>query len=600
MPWRAAGIVTALLLVGLVVGATVWLEKPSTPPRVTRLTITPSGSAALSPGFTSSLAVSSDGTQIVYVGNRSSELFVRRIDQLEPTALAKVNQANSYSSSPFLKPDGQWVGFFNGAVLAKVAITGGPTVAIATLNRFGNYGGAWGLDDTIVFATSDGASGLLRVPASGGEPTVLTRPNREQGEADHAWPRFLPGGNQVLFTIIPTTATITNAQIAVVDLRTGIQKTLIRGGSDAHYVSGGYLVYGVADALYAVPFNLDRLEVVGTPIPVVPQVGINPAGNADFDISGDGTLVYIPSTSQVVTRTLVWANRQGRDDAIKAPPRAYVYPRVSPDGTRIALDLRDQEGDIWIWDLARETLTRLTFEPTSDRSPTWTPDSSRIVYTSLRSGAGNLYWRAADGTGTEERLTQNVSNYFATSMSPDGAQLVFSDQAATSSLMVLSFAGDHKAQPLVQTKFYMRNGEISPDGRWLAYEGNDSGRFEIYVRPFPRVDTGRWQVSTGGGNQPLWSRDARELFYVGPNGGLMGVRAERGPAWAATAPDRVLEGNYFWGAAGSNGRVYDISPDGRKFLMIKPVAASDQTSLPVSIVVVQNWIEELKRLIRAD
>ena len=307
-----------------------------------------------------------------------------------------------------------------------MAITGGPAVTICSLDA-APRGATWGPDGTIVFATNNSPTGLFRVSEGGGEPSVLTKPNRERGETDHIWPEFLPGGQTVLFTITTSGGT-DNSQVAVLDLRTGAQKIVVRGGSHAHYVESGHLVYAAAGTLRAVRFDLKRLETVGTPVPVVPQVATTLQGAADFDVARNGTLVYLPGGLAATARTLVWLDRQGHEEPIKAPPRAYAHLRLAPDGTRIALHIRDQESDIWVWDLARETLTRLTFDPSLDRFPVWTPDSKRIIFASDRAGAANLYWQAADNTGTVERLTQSSNVQWPYSISPDGTRLVFEEQ----------------------------------------------------------------------------------------------------------------------------------------------------------------------------
>ncbi len=337
-------------------------------------------------------------------------------------------------------------------------------------------------------------------------------------------------------------------------------------------------------------------------------------------ISDDGTLVYVPGGPEApAARTLVWVDRQGREAPLKAPPRAYVYPRLSPDGTRVALGVLDEEIDIWIWELVRETLTRFTFDPRPDTHPVWTPDGQRVLFRSLRALPGNLFWQAADGTGAVERLTENPNNQYPGAFSSDGTRLVFREETTTTGadLMVLALEGGRRAQPsspgvggpgrsstsdvrpLVQTTFDELNGEISPDGRWVAYQSNESRQDEIYVRPFPDANSGRWQISTGGGTRPLWARSGKELFYVGPSGAVMSATVEGESTFRAGNPTRLFEGPYFM-AAGQAGRTYDVSPDGKRFLMIKVAGASNETSTPTSIVVIEHWFEELKRLVATN
>jgi serine/threonine-protein kinase len=425
---------------------------------------------------------------------------------------------------------------------------------------------------------------------------VLTRPDRAQGEADHLWPDMLPGGRAVLFTITAQAGGLDAAQVAVLDLGTGTRKVLVRGGSHAHYVASGHLVYAAAGTLRAVAFDLTRLEVRGTAVPVVPQVLTTAGGGVDAVVAGDGTLAYVSGGVAGTQRTLVWVDRHGQETPIPAPPRAYIYPRIAPNGMRLAVWTQDQESDIWLWDLARATLTRATLDSGLDTHPVWTPDGRRLFFSSERAGARNLFGQAADGTGSVERLTESPNLQNATAVSPDGTRLTFTETAPKTGndVMQVQLDGTRRVTPLVQTPFSEQNGVISPDGRWLAYEANESGQAEIYVRPFPEVNSGHWQVSTGGGTRPLWARSGQELSYLTPSGALMLVGVERGQTWAATVPTILIKEGYFTVPGGNPGRTYDISPDGQRFLMIKPGGESDQTA---SLIVVQNWGEELKRLV---
>ena len=599
---RIAAFATVALVAASLAAIAVWLAtRPILPlPRVSRFTITPSSEAALTiSGTDRDLAITPDGTRIVYVGANGSALFVRALDQIEATRLTGLGAPHG----PFLSPDGQWIGFTDGTTaLKKVPLNGGPAVTLARIDGPGALGATWGPGDTVVFATNNTATGLQQIPAAGGEPTVLTRPNRAGGEADHLWPEFLPDGEAVLFTITPTIGTLDAASVAILDLRTGIQTVLIRGGSHAHYMRSGHLVYGAAGTLRAIPFDLANRAVIGPAVPVVREVVTTPTGTPDAVVANDGTLVYVPVGAAADGRTLVWVDRQGREEPITAPPRAYAYPRLAPDGTRLALTITDQEGDvdIWLWDLVRAMLTRVTFDPGVDTYPVWTPDSRRLLFSSDRAGARSLFGQAADGTGAIERLTESRNIQNPTAISPDSARLVFTENVPGTGedVMTLPLSGNRRAAPLIQTPFVERNAEVSPDGHWLAYQANDSGQFEIYVRPFPDVTTGRWQVSTGGGTRPLWARNGQELFYLAPTGALMRVGVERGNTWAATPPVTLLEGRYYAGAGGLIvGRTYDVSPDGRRFLMIKPGGGTDSTAAPTGLVVVQNWFEELKRLV---
>ena len=341
---RVALFTTAALILGAAVAGTgVWLLTRSAPPSVVRTTITASGSTALTvSGVDRDVAITPDGSRVVYRGN--NQLLVRALNQLQPTVLGGLGAPEGV----FISPDGQWVGFFDGPAIKKVAITGGPPETVCAAGQGVPSGATWGPDGTIIFATNAPATGLQRVPAAGGEPTVLTKADRERGEGDHLWPEFLPGGQAVLFTIFPTTGGIDNAQVAVLDLRTGISKVLIRGGSHAHYVPTGHLVYGVSGTLRAVAFDLKRLEVVGTPALVLEGVVTTFLGATDVAVAANGSLVYVAGRAGGGGRqTVVSVDRQGRPSPLPGLPLdAYRTVRVSPDGTRLALATWERRLDL--------------------------------------------------------------------------------------------------------------------------------------------------------------------------------------------------------------------------------------------------------------
>jgi len=591
---RQMWIVTAAaaLVAAALAGTAVWFATRPAAPRVARTALPTAGPTVLRINTADrDLAITPDGTRVVYIGNNGTQLYVRALDQLEPTAIA-----TGMLRGPFVSPDGQWVGFIDGLSIKKVAITGGPAITLA--NYSGQLRGAtWGTDDTIIFATSAAESGLQRVPAGGGDPTVVTQPDAKRSEADHLWPEFLPDGRGVLFTITSTIGGLDAAQIAVLDLDTRVSTVLLRGGSHASYLPSGHLIYGASGTLRAVAFDLDRLETVGTPTPVVPQVVTTAFGAADFAVAADGTLVYVQGLAGRAPRTLVWVDQQGREEAIAAPPRPYRSPRISPDGRRVAVNIADGEDDLWIYDLARGTLERLTFDAGQDSEAVWSPDGTRVAYYAFgREGGPGIHLRAADGTGDVTRLT--TGTHRPKSGSSDGKLVMFMSASRTGTQDIGAVGIDGKTPPqmLIATPAREDTPRISRDGRWLAFETNETGADEIFVRPFPDVNQGRWRVSTEGGVDPMWAPDGRRLYYrSGQSIMAVAVNADPPSGWGIPARLFQLEGRYLFLQGATE---LDISADGRRFLVIKESGA-DGPAAPPQIIVVHNWLEELKRLVPA-
>ena len=607
--WRRVASYATVLLIGVTataIGAWALVRMNARAPQPVHFTITPHPLplSVTSPGAGGTaqdraIAITPDGQHLLYrVGEslQNYQLMVRAVDELEASPLPGIGGVRE----PTISPDGRWVAYFSMGELRKVSISGGPSITLTRIQS-NPRGLSWGDDDTIYYAIT-GPEVLYSVPAAGGEPKVVMKPDPGRNEAAFFFPWALPGGRGLLITILSQTAagTADNGQIAWLDPRTGKRKILVRGGSHAQYVKSGHLVYAAAGSLRAVPFDLRRLEVVGDAVPVVEGVNTTLAGEGQFAVSDTGTLMYVPgiATGTGPQYTLVWVSREGREEPIDVPPRAYIYPRISPDGTRIALDIRDQENDIWIWDVKRQTMARLTFDPGLDRAPVWTPDGRRVIFSSQRGGlasGGNIFWQAADGSGTVERLTESPNAQYATSVSPDGAKVLLRDDSPKTRRDVGMAApgANRQTQPLLQMPFDEENAEVSPDGRWLAYQSNESGQSQVYVRPFPQVDSGRWQISTTGGSRPAWARSGRELFYLDNNNLMMAVPVQTSPTFSAGNPAKLFETRYL---VPNNARTYDVSADGQRFLMIKSTTnAREAGAAPPNIVVVLNWFEELKQ-----
>jgi serine/threonine protein kinase/Tol biopolymer transport system component len=580
--WTAAAL--AACAIG---GFAVWTVEraPEAPPRpVSRLTITlpPGERLALGPNNNPVLALSPNGTYLAYVAIQggTQQLYVRRLDSLEARHLPGTEGAFDL----FFSPDSQWLGFVAGQKLKKVSVNGDAVVTLADSPALG-LGGSWGDQGKIALGA---VGGIEEVSDAGGTPQPLT--HVEMGAAADAWPEFLPNGVAVLFTMVGSTA-----QIAVQSLRSGERRSIAAGGTP-HYAPPGHLVYGHAGTLMAVPFDAQRLTVTGAAVPLVAGVLQSPVtGAAQYSVSPTGSLVYVSGNSQTSRSRLVWVSRNGMEQPLPVPPHVYNDPRLSPDGRTIAIGTQEDGFQIWLIDLSRETLSRFTFLG-NNRVPIWTPDGKHIAFWSDRAGPISLFWQRSDGSGGLERLRSSDHLDVPMSFSPDGQLLAFVElDPATGGIWVLRMSDSsaksdqvRKAQPFLQTP--ATAPRFSPDGRWLAYVSEESGHREVYVQPYPGPG-GKWQVSTDGGTEPAWNRNGRELFYR--NGDkMMAADIFTQPSFTVGKPRQLFAGayemNYFAAP------FYDVSADGQRFLMLKPVEQT-QDAAPTQINIVLNWFEELKQ-----
>jgi serine/threonine-protein kinase len=571
------------MVAGLCAGVAAWsflrhADEPERP--VSRFTVNVPSDQALTSALDPSLAISPDGSSLVYVGGShdKQKLYFRSIDQLEARSIPGTEGA----SSPFFSPDGAWVGFFSGnpVQLRKVKVETGLPITLTDVPN--PWGASWGPDDTILFAP-DYRSGLSRVAASAGVPSVASTPDPSQEEISHHWPEILPDGRNALFTILTSKDRF---HIGILDLSTGQHRILLEDGSFARYIATGHLAYMHEGRFLVVPFDLESLKVTGETVYSLEGLWMDPAyGAAQFALSRNGTLAYVPSREE--ERRLVLVDRAGVIRPMSERLGVFEDPRFSPDGQKLALTRREHgESHVWIYEIERASFTRLTFGPGDEQAPLWTPDGNRI---SFRAGApSNLYWQPADGSGPEERLTASTHFQRACSWSPDGKTLVYLERTggfATDDLWLLSLEGEREKRALLDAPFRETHGAVSPNGQFLAYQSDETGSDEIFVRPFPRSG-GKWRLSDEGGTQPVWSRSGREIFYRNANK-MMAVRIETEPAFRAGQPTILFEGSFH--LPETSFPQFDIAPEDQSFVMIQA-----RESWPTQIHVVLNWFEELK------
>jgi tRNA A-37 threonylcarbamoyl transferase component Bud32 len=586
LPWVIAG---AAVAVAFSVAAFFRVEPPAPQPIGHFVLVPPEETPFQPTPWLRDLAISPDGEHLVYASRGPHWLYLRRLGDLAVVPLVPPSEA---PEDPFFSPDGGSVGFFAAGGWKKVSVNGGPTTTIWSTREF-PMGASWGPNDAIVLATEDRQTGLLLLPAGGGEPEVLTRPDVSAGEHDHVWPEFLPGGKAVLFDVV--SAATESSQVAVLSLETREWKVLVPGGANARYVEtgpGGYLLYVAEGALRAVAFDPNRLEVLGNSFPVLERVNQKPSFATNYAISRNGTLAYNPSAAIAERRTLVWVDRQGGIEPLPLPPAAYSNPSLSPDGRNVALSLRDESGtNLWVYDTERGTLGKRTFGG-DNRFPVWTPDGEEILYAGARTNFA--LWRLmrlrADGSGAGGGLgVENENNdiQVPTSWSNRHRTLLYQFGFET---WKLSLDEEKSERFLSHAGATLREARFSPDETHVAYRSNETGRDEIYVVPFPGPG-GKWQISTDGGAQAMWSPHGDELFYKNGNR-MMAVDVRTSPAFDAGTPRVLFETELPESFADDPSR-YGVAPDGR-FLVIAPSQDAEVEDKP-EIHVIVNWAQTLRQ-----
>jgi Tol biopolymer transport system component len=545
------------------------------------------------------VSISPDGMRLAYVAAVSGgppRLLTRRLDQAKAIELPGTEGA----SQPFFSPDGQWIGFSTGAKLNKISVEGGAVVPLGEASTF--PGASWGEDGIVLGGV---LTGLVRIPSGGGAATPVTEIRK--GETGHGFPQILPGGKGVLFVVYTTNYDVDKATIEVVSLRDHVRKVLLQGGTSPYYLPSGHLVYVNKGTLFAIPFDLDRLETRGMAVPVLDGIAYqSQLGLAHLDFSrspaGPGALVYRKASSGgLQMSTIQWLDGAGKKEPLLAKPGNYRDPRLSPDGRRLALSV--EEGgrqDILVYDPERDAMTRLTTDG-SYISPIWSPDGQYIVFTSF---AGPLFWTRADGGGQPQAITQGNSPQRAYSFSTDGKRLAYQELSSSGmrsmkiwTLPVTEDGGQFragKAELFPQTEVFSLYPAFSPDGRWLAYESGAPGATqpEVYVRAFPAPASGqgaRWQISNGGGSFPIWSRSGSQLLYRSGDRIMAVSYTVKGDVFV---PDRP---RVWVPKLGGAAVAFDLAPDGKRIAVATPVESAETPKQEHDVVFIENFFDELRR-----
>jgi len=518
------------------------------------------------------LALSPDGSNLVYVANHNgtARLFQRSLNSFDSKPLSGTEGAYN----PFFSPDGDWIAFFADNKLKKVSLSGGEPIALCEARN--PIGGTWGENDQIFFGNQEGGV-LSQISAKGGSLQIV--PVRDQVTEVN----LLPDKKHLLYSTNPS-SNPDYSQIKAVSLESGDVKVVLDGGFGPHYLPNGHLVFTRGASLMRVPFDVANQKVDGQPVTLIEGIRGEAYGNSQVAISRNGTVAYLPGVAGWIGKP-VWVDKQGNVTPTEMPTQCYSSFQLSPDGKRVAIGVGNATDDIWIYDVNRGTFFRLTNDG-HNLGPVWSPDGKRIAYASNRGQSFGIYLKAADGSGVEERLTTSENNQAPESWSPDGDTISFVEWKADDAgdIMVVRLDGDRKAQPFHRTRFSEFFSTFSSNGRWVAYTSDESGRYEVYVRPFPGPG-GQWQISTQGGEEPVWAPNGEGLFYR--NGEKWMVATVHTASEFSAEPPSLLFESYFINVSGLS---HCVSSDGKRQLMIKP---QDQDPAPKSINIVLNALDQL-------
>jgi len=580
---RASWLLAAAFLVLAVVASAAWWQASNQRPR-------PMYFHASVPFAANDIALSPDGRTVAMVAYSTQannyvlwtyEVGGHRTNSLDGT------QGASY---PFWSPDGKFIGFFADGKLKKVDVSGGqPQVLCDAPN---GRGGTWSRDGVIVFAPDSLGAGLFRVSSSGGSPLEMTKLDASRSEQSHRWPVFLPDGKHFLYLGSNFAGLLENDAIFLGSLDSQERRLLVGTSANAAYAEPGYLVY-LRDnkTLVAQPFDLRRYALSGEPHTLSDEVQYTPlVDRAVFSVSNGEVLVTQTGKGASVSQ-LTWFDRSGKPAGTVGMPTSFGNVRLSPDGRRVAVDQINPDGrniDIWIHELARGAMTRLTFDPSPHQAPIWSPDGKQILFSSNRKVTTRLYLKNADGSGAEEEVADlgTFAPVNAWDWSRDAKHVLF---RKGNELWYLS-PPERAAKPLLQAKWTVRNAQSSPDGRWVAYASNETGSMQVYVSPFLNGN-GKWQVSSAGGQEPKWRQDGKELFYVSPDGKMMAVAVKTGASFEASSPVSLFQTHRRQPVSSQDVFSYDVSGDGQRFLILTKVDEANAAPLAITL----NWASDLEK-----